>query len=283
MSFNRRGPDRRSDRPDRSDRSDRPPQRRGDWQPRDRGGERQFPPRDRGGERPYGGRDRYSGPPRSFDRPADEGGMSIRLDPRRLGTLKQLAAEAGVRPGDLVRQWVEERIDASRGGAQPTGAAGADLVARLERLEARIDALEGRTSAGGAASEAPAAVAEPTPQAAAIKTASTESSTNGDGPSGIEPSADEPRLRRRRSATAAPSGPRVGLHDEMIAVIAERGPLTAAELAEAIVERGRYAPPRSGKSLDATTVSQRASNPTYRARFVRREGRIGLAQAADEG
>ena len=41
--------------------------------------------------------------------------MSIRLDPRRLGTLKQLAAEAGVRPGDLVRQWVEERIDASRG------------------------------------------------------------------------------------------------------------------------------------------------------------------------
>ncbi len=45
--------------------------------------------------------------------------MSIRLDPRRLGTLKQLAAEADVRPGDLVRQWVEERIDAVRGGARP--------------------------------------------------------------------------------------------------------------------------------------------------------------------
>ena len=208
--------------------------------------------------------------------------MSIRLDPRRLGTLKQLAGEAGVRPGDLVRQWVEERIDASRGGAQPTGTAGADLVARLEGLEARIDALEGRR-APEVAPEAPAAVAEPTPQAAAIEIGSAQTSAKGDGPSGGEPSDDEPRPRRRRSATAAPSGPRVGLHDEMIAVIAERGPLTAAELAAAIVERGRYAPPRSGKPLDAATVSQRASNPTYRGRFVRREGRIGLAEAPDEG
>lgn len=208
--------------------------------------------------------------------------MSIRLDPRRLGTLKQLAGEAGVRPGDLVRGWVEERIDASRGGAQPTGAAGADLVARLEGLEARIDALEAGT-APGVAPEAPAAVADATPEAAAIEIGSPQPSANGDGPSGGESSGDEPRRRRRRSATAAPSGPRVGLHDEMIAVIAERGPLTAAELAEAIVERGRYAPPRSGKSLDAATVSQRASNPTYRARFVRREGRIGLAQGRDEG
>ena len=42
--------------------------------------------------------------------------MSIRLDPRRVNALKHLAGEAGVRPGDLVRQWVEERIDASRTG-----------------------------------------------------------------------------------------------------------------------------------------------------------------------
>ncbi len=40
--------------------------------------------------------------------------MSIRLDPRRLATLKRLAAEAGVRPGDLVRVWVEERLDGER-------------------------------------------------------------------------------------------------------------------------------------------------------------------------
>ena len=63
--------------------------------------------------------------------------MSIRLDPRRLGTLKRLAAEAGVRPGDLVRQWTEERIDADRGvpGA-PT------LADRVAALAARVEALE---------------------------------------------------------------------------------------------------------------------------------------------
>ena len=66
----------------------------------------------------------------------------------------------------------------------------------------------------------------------------------------------------------------------MIAVIRERGPMRAADLAEAIVERGRYQVPRSGKPIDAKTVSQRVSNPTYRSRFVRSEGRIGLAEEA---
>jgi hypothetical protein len=78
--------------------------------------------------------------------------------------------------------------------------------------------------------------------------------------------------------SAAPAAERVALHDEMIEVLRERGPMTAAELAGAIGERGRYAPPRSGKPLDAAMVSQRVSNPTYRSRFVRAEGRIGLAE-----
>jgi hypothetical protein len=243
MSFNRRGgPDRRpdrSDRPDRQDRYDRPPQRRtgGDWQPRERpSGDRPYQPR---GDRPYTPRPRY-------DRPPDEGGMSIRLDPRRVNALKHLAGEAGVRPGDLVRQWVEERIDASRSGVE---AGGDGLTARLEALTARVAALE---------SAATGAVAEP-PQPA---------------PSDEPPTQPAPTNRRKGS----PSGERVALHDEMIAVIAERGPLSAGELAQAISERGRYAPPRSGKPLDAAMVSQRVSNPTYRARFTRNEGRIGLAE-----
>jgi hypothetical protein len=78
--------------------------------------------------------------------------------------------------------------------------------------------------------------------------------------------------------SATPSGEKVALHDEMIAVLRERGPLTAAELAAAVLERGRYAPPRSTKPLDAAMVSQRVSNPTYRSRFTRAEGRIGLAE-----
>jgi hypothetical protein len=54
--------------------------------------------------------------------------------------------------------------------------------------------------------------------------------------------------------------------------------MTASELATIISERGRYTPPRSGKTLDAAMVSQRVSNPVYRSRFVRNEGRIGLAE-----
>jgi hypothetical protein len=178
--------------------------------------------------------------------------MSIRLDPRRVNALKHLAGEAGVRPGDLVRQWVEERIDASRTG--DAVAPGPSLVALVEALTARVTALE---AAGPPAPKA--STSEPEPQAIATPAA--------------EP--DAPK-RRRTAASAGARGERVALHDEMIAVLRERGPMTAGDLAAAIAERGRYAPPRSSKPLDAAMVSQRVSNPTYRSRFVRNEGRIGL-------
>ena len=86
--------------------------------------------------------------------------MSIRLDPRRVGTLKQLAAEANERPGDLVRHWVEERIDAARSGL-PTPEAASSLGDRLDALVARVAALEATLRAGdeplGGGAEAPAA------------------------------------------------------------------------------------------------------------------------------
>ena len=208
--------------------------------------------------------------------------MSLRLDPRRLQTLKQLAAEADTRPGDLVRQWVEERIDAMRSGAAPiaggtaaptgTGA----VLPLLRALEARVAALE----AAATGQPAPAATAE----VPVDETPSAESSDAGtpDEPEAVtaDEQADAPIAPRasRNAVSAAPSGERVALHDEMIAVLRERGPMTARELAGAIAERGRYAPPRSGKTLDAAMVSQRVSNPTYRSRFTRNEGRIGLAE-----
>ena len=179
--------------------------------------------------------------------------MSIRLDPRRVNALKHLAGEAGVRPGDLVRQWVEERIDGSRTG-EVAVSGGPNLVPIVEALAARVAALE--AAIGSASPVAPAV--EPAPDVAG------------------DESVPAPK-QRRKSVSAAPSGERVALHDEMIAVLSERGPMTAGELAGAIAERGRYAPPRSNKPLDAAMVSQRVSNPTYRSRFVRNEGRIGLA------
>jgi colicin import membrane protein len=206
-------------------------------------------------------------------RTRDEGGMSIRLDPRRLAALKLLAGEQGLRPGELVTRWVEERLDAARTGQQPQGlatppmAAGASS-AELQALSRRIDELAQRLDAFTAAAQAPAE-AQPTETAATV----------GSAP---------PKRRGRppKAAAAAQQGavrranPAVPLHEEISAVITERGPMTAAELATAIVARGRYAPPRSGKPLDAATVNARVSNPVYRSRFTRDKGRIGLASAS---
>ncbi len=195
--------------------------------------------------------------------------MSIRLDPRRVNALKHLAGEAGVRPGDLVRQWVEERLDASRGAGAETTAAepgGESLLKRLEALVARVSLLED-TAAVRRATPEPEREPEPVDAAEAAET-------------GGDAEAAEISAEPTNQVSATPSGDRVALHDEMIAVIRKRGPLPAGELAVAIIERGRYAAPRSGKALDAKTVSQRVSNPTYRARFVRREGKIALADEA---
>ena len=194
--------------------------------------------------------------------------MSIRLDPRRVGTLKQLAAEANVRPGDLVRQWVEERLDAARHGVT-TPAAAADLASRLAELVERVAALEASTGST-------AAVEPPEPEKGEAVEAEGK-------PVEAEPPSSEAKPRRgtRQRVSAKPAAERVALHHEMLAVLAERGPMTAADLAAAVAERGRYTPPRSGKPLDAAMISQRVSNPTYRSRFTRNQGRIGLAEAAE--
>jgi hypothetical protein len=200
--------------------------------------------------------------------------MSIRVDPRRLSLLKELAAAEGLRPGQLVQRWVEERLDSERSGqGSATVPAGDTRVAALESslaaLVARIDEVSRRLQR----------VESPAPSAASPARSSASAQA-----------AEAPRRRRGRppkSATgvgsaatraAASRNGHVGLHDEIIAVIRERGPSTAAELAIAIKERGRYQPPRSAKPLDAATVNSRVSNPVYRARFRRAEGRISLAE-----
>jgi len=200
--------------------------------------------------------------------------MSIRLDPRRLGALKLLAAEAGVRPGELVTRWVEERLDAARAGGMATTPSAPDALAGLT---ARIDELARRLDAMTAPIDAIASEAAATPAVAPVKRG------RGRPPKVIETtSADAPVARPKRAPRGAAAAKRrgaakVALHDEIAAVIAERGPQTAAELASAIVERGNYQPLRSAKPLDAAAVNARVSNPTYRGRFLRRERKIGMA------
>jgi hypothetical protein len=204
----------------------------------------------------------------------DDGGMSIRLDPRRLGALKLLAAEAGVRPGELVTRWVEERLDSARPGAATPSAITPDgfavLAARVEDLARRLDQM-----AAAAPTAAPVAATE-----APVKRGRGRPRKVPDGTAAVASTAPRPRRTTARRSSATPktrSAGRVALHDEIAAVITERGPQTAAELAGAIAERGRYHAPRSAKPLDAAAVNARVSNPTYRSRFVRREHRIGLA------
>jgi hypothetical protein len=199
--------------------------------------------------------------------------MSIRLDPRHLGTLRALASEAGVRPGELVTIWVTERLDAERSGAPSPTAVGPVLESlndRIEALSRRLDALEGGSPAPAAEPTAPRRRGRP-PKAASHAPDSAETAAPG------APAPNKRRAARSRPRKTRGKNPAVPLHEEIAAVLAERGPLTAAELATAVTERGVYAPPRSSKPLDATAVSVRVSNPRYRSRFTRAEGKIGLA------
>lgn len=193
--------------------------------------------------------------------------MAIRLDPRRLSLLKQLAGEAGLRPGELVTHWIEERLDAERSGTPQRAAAAAPSGSALESISSRLDELARRVDQLSAArpSPAPDQPAEPAAQSA------------GEAP---------PAKRRQRRAAgtggtarrgAASAGLRVPLHEEIASVIGEGGPMSAADIARAIIERGRYSAPRSDRPLDAATVNSRVSNPTYRSRFQRAEGKIGLS------
>ncbi len=225
--------------------------------------------------------------------------MNIRLTPHQLTTLKALAGEAGLRPGELVTQWVAERLAGSRPGAAmpPT----ASLASEVKALAARVAALEMRgsepapapaatqplatMSANGDVPEvaAPkrrgrppkAAIATTEPETSAVTKARSARATRAK--SGRPATARPAKARPARRAATAPGDKRVPLHQEILAVIGERGPLTAAELATAITERGVFQPPRSGKAIDAATVNSRVSNPVYRSRFRRDGHRIALA------
>jgi hypothetical protein len=197
--------------------------------------------------------------------------MSLRLDPRHLGTLRALASEAGLRPGELVTLWVTERLDAERRGAPSP----IDVGPVLESLNDRIEALTRRVDGLASREAAPATSGATSATAAAADSVMPEPSPPRRR--GRPPKSESTPAATRKVKRARGKNPSVPLHEEIAAVLAERGPLSAGELAAAVTARGIYAPPRSGKPLDATAVSVRVSNPRYRSRFTRGEGKIGLA------
>ena len=91
------------------------------------------------------------------------------------------------------------------------------------------------------------------------------------------------RLRRREEQRPATVGPQ-RLHEAIIQVLREAGePLSANEIAARIRERNLFQPPRSGHELRGGQVSARVGNAHYRSRFVRRDGRIWLADQEVNG
>src|SRR2546423_8690029 len=158
-----RGGERRRGRPGGGGRDCRP-RRSGPPRP---GGQRSGPPRGGSGEPPRDfiprpARDTYPPRPGGYaPRSApDEGGMAIRVDPRRLTLLKELAAGEGLRPGQLVQRWVEERLDAERSGQSPSSAVADPRIAVIEStlaaLAARIGEISQRVQAVPSALPAPA-------------------------------------------------------------------------------------------------------------------------------
>lgn len=90
---------------------------------------------------------------------------------------------------------------------------------------------------------------------------------------------DHPERDRVPALLARP----VKLHEAIIQVLLDAGePLIASDIAARIRARDLYQPPRSGHELRGGQVSARVGNATYRDRFVRREGRIWLADADAE-
>lgn len=210
--------------------------------------------------------------------------MAIHLDPRRLGLLKQLAGEANARPGELVTRWIEERLDAERSRVPVASAsAAAPSSDVLQALTRRVDGLAQRLDELASERQAPAATPRgdgARPAATPATPATTERATTEQADTAQEPKRrGRPQKNAARPSRVAAKGgsARVPLHDEIIAVVGEGGPMTAAQIAQAVVERGRYSAPRSGKPLDAAMVNGRVSNPTYRSRFHRQNGKIGLA------
>jgi hypothetical protein len=200
--------------------------------------------------------------------------MSIRLDPRHLSVLKQLAGEAGMRPGELVTSWVVERIDAAR-GAPPPAAAGSVEISRLTdtvaKLGDRLEALSRRVDEMSAQGATAARREARSAQGAQRASEATPRKRRGRPPKSAQQPAAE------MGAASSDDGRRVPLHQAIISVINEHGPLPAADIAQAISEEGIYRAPRSDRPLDAATVNSRVSNPVYRSLFRREDGRIALA------
>lgn len=166
------------------------------------------------------------------------------------------------------------------------------VVQALDRLTERIDGLIAtfaRTNELLERLQTPKSPSQPT-AGASVPEHSKRDTTRGRSratpaspPSRAQAGTSRSRRQRRDVRRPAVVGPQ-RLHEAIIHVLREAGePLTANELAARIRERNLFQPPRSGHELRGGQVSARVGNAHYRSRFVRREGRIWLADWEVDG
>lgn len=172
--------------------------------------------------------------------------LHVRLTRDESEQLRQRAASIGLKPWDLVRQWVLAQLERPpSGGEVASGHPAATFLAephfasvdsRLERLERAVSLMSSVLNLEMRA--------RPSRDTVPVGNLAAESNNTS------------PRL-----------------HDEILAVLREEGrAMTSEKIAEAISRRGRYRP-RSGHSVSAAAISGRIANPRYRPLF-RREGRF---------
>lgn len=174
-----------------------------------------------------------------------------------------------------------------RRGSDPAVSDALDRIAdRLDRLidiAERTNQLLERFEVRPRRSEVDAGVTARPTSAKVSEATATARPTLGLSRRRTEPTRDRGRKTPRdQPRPVAREGPR-RLHEAIIQVLLDAGePLTANDIAARIRERNLFESPRSGHELRGGQVSARVGNATYRDRFVRRDGRIWLADPDGE-
>ena len=187
---------------------------------------------------------RSFGPARSSDGGAGSR-ITLALSDRQASDLRRLARDKGIGEADLALYLVKSGLDLLTWGeaVQPAEVL---IPETLAHLRAAIEDLTQRFDT--------------------LETLPSRSG-RGRGSGGRRARSDQPRGR---------------LHEEIIAVLRDADQsMTAADIADAVRQRGRYQP-RSSKAITAASISSRVSNPHYRDLFERANRKIGLADSGPD-
>lgn len=158
-----------------------------------------------------------------------------------------------------------------------------DRLDRLIVIGERTNELLARVEPPGAAKPRKTDEHDQPKAARAGERAAKQVPRKSPSPKRAKSAGSEPQGQAGRAEEPARVAGTLKLHEAIIRVLLDAGEaLGANDIAARIRERTLFVPPRSGHELRGGQVSARVGNATYRDRFVRREGRIWLADPEGE-